>query len=926
MSTYRFDRLLSPRSVALVGASARPNAFGAAILRNLREAGFAGPIWPVNPRHDHVDGVQAFADLADLPEPADLVVIVTPPETVPEVVAAAGRRGCGAAVIITTGLGSGPGSLAEAARAAARRHSLRLVGPDSMGLAVPRAALNASLLARAPLPGDLALISQSRTVAAGIVAWAQARGTGFSGIVSLGNAIDVDIADCLDHFATDLRTRAILLSIDSVSDAPKFVSAARAAARAKPVVVLRSGRHDAARAADGRQATPQASPQASHTGITHTGILARTDAVYDAAFRRAGLLRVQDLDEMFSVVETLGRQRPFPGRRLAILANGRGVGAIAVDRLIDLGGTLAGLSEETRGRLAAALPGTNPAAWRNPVDIGADADGPRYAAALEALIADRDNDAVLVINVPTALSGGEAVASAIVEAVKTGRKGSFRARPVFAVTVGDEAAGEILSQAGIPRFATDADAVEGFTHLVRYREAQDDLTTTPAMLPADLVPDPGAARMIVDHVLAEGRTWLDPREMADLLAAYGIPAQPVTLAADADAAAEAAWPIIAAGGTVALKLVSPDVVHKSDVGGVRLGLSSEAAVREAAAEMRARVARERPAIRVTGFVVQAMLRRTQARELIAGLADDPVFGPVVVFGRGGTAVEVIDDRALALPPLDRRLAADLIGRTRVARRLKAYRDVAAADEAAVALVLVKLGQLAADLPELRELDINPLLADCDGVIALDARAAVAPLPPERRRDAGAGPSHARFAVRPYPAAWERHITLDGQAILVRPVRAEDEGLFEAFFRRVSAEDLRLRFFAPVRDFSHAFLARLTQLDYARAIAFVAIEEATGTMMGAVRLHADANHEAGEYAILVRSDLKGLGLGWALMGLMLDWARAEGLRHVEGQVLRENTTMLAMCRKLGFAVRTDPSDPDLMLVRRALSEESAAPES
>lgn len=911
MSTYRFDRLLSPRSVALVGASARPNAFGAAILRNLREAGFAGPIWPVNPRHDSVDGVQAFADLADLPEPADLVVIVTPPETVPEVVEAAGRRGCGAAVIITTGLGSGPDSLAEAARAAARRHSLRLVGPDSMGLAVPHAALNASLLARAPLPGDLALISQSRTVAAGIVAWAQARGTGFSGIVSLGNAIDVDIADCLDHFATCIRTRAILLSIDSVADAPKFMSAARAAARAKPVVVLRSGRHDTARSIDGRAAT-------------HTGILARKDAVYDAAFRRAGLLRVQDLDEMFSAVETLGRQRPFPGRRLAILANGRGVGAIAVDRLMDLGGTLAGLSDETRTRLAAGVPGTRPEAWRNPVDIGADADGPRYAAALEALIADRDNDALLVINVPTALSGGAAVAEAIVEAVKRGRKESFRARPVFAVTVGDEAAGEILSQAGIPRFATDADAVEGFTHLVRYREAQDDLTTTPAMLPADLVPDAGAARMIVDGVLAEGRTWLDPREMTDLLAAYGIPAQPVTLAADADAAAEAAWPIIAAGGTVALKLASPDVLHKSDVGGVRLGLTSEAAVREAAAEILARVAQERPGTRVTGFVVQAMLRRTQGRELIAGLVDDPVFGPVVVFGRGGTAVEVIDDRALALPPLDRRLAADLIDRTRVARRLKAYRDVAAADEAAVALVLVKLGQLAADLPELRELDINPLLADRDGVIALDARAAVAPLPPERRRDAGTGPSHARFAVRPYPGAWERRITLDDQTILVRPVRAEDEGLFEAFFKQVSAEDLRLRFFAPVRDFSHAFLARLTQLDYARAIAFVAIEEATGTMMGAVRLHADANHETGEYAILVRSDLKGLGLGWSLMGLMLDWARAEGLRHVEGQVLRENTTMLAMCRKLGFTVRTDPSDPDLMLVRRALTEESAGP--
>ncbi|GJD48929.1 Peptidyl-lysine N-acetyltransferase Pat [Methylobacterium crusticola] len=909
MSTYRFDRLLAPRSVALVGASARPHSSGAAILANLRAAGFAGPIWPVNPRRDAVDGLPACASVAGLPEAADLVVVVSPPGTVPDVIAEAGARGCGAAVVITAGLGTGPDSPAEAARRAARRHGLRLIGPDCMGLAMPAARLNASLLAQAPPAGDLALISQSRTVAAGIVAWAQERGHGFSGVVSLGQALDVDIADCLDHFAADRGTRAILLSIDAVADAPKFMSAARAAARAKPVVVLRSGRHETARGAAGRP-------------VTHTGILARPDAVYDAAFRRAGLLRVFDLDEMFSAVETLGRQRPFPGRRLALLANGRGVGAIAADRLIDLDGVLAGLSPETVERLAAAMPGTDPAAWRNPVDIGADADGPRYAAALAALLADGANDAVLVINVPTALSGGAAVATALVEAVRQSRRASFRAKPVFAVAVGDEAAGAILSAAGIPRFATDADAVEGFTHLVRYRAAQDDLTTTPASLPRDFAPDTARARRIVEGVLGEGRTWLDPGEVAGLLAAYAIPSLPVHLAADADAAAEAAWPIIAGGGTVALKVVSPDIVHKSEVGGVHLGLTSEAAVREAAAAILARAARDRPDAAISGFAVQPMLRRSQARELIAGLADDPVFGPVVVFGRGGTAVEVIDDRALALPPLDLRLAADLIARTRVARRLKAYRDVAAADAQAVALVLVKLARMAADLPELRELDINPLLADEGGVVALDGRAAVAPLPAAARRDAGSGPSHARLAIRPYPSAWERRIVRDGQPVLIRPVRAEDEGLFEAFFHHVSMDDLRLRFFAPVRDFNHAFLARLTQLDYARAIAFVAIDEASGAMMGAVRLHADANHETGEYAILVRSDLKGLGLGWSLMGLMLEWARAEGLREVDGQVLRENTTMLAMCRKLGFTLRTDPSDPELLLVRLALDRPPA----
>ncbi|WP_407526667.1 GNAT family N-acetyltransferase [Methylobacterium oryzisoli] len=906
MSTYRFDRILRPRSVALAGASGRETSFGAAILRNLRGAEFPGPIWPVNPQRDRVDDLPCYPDIGALPEAADLVVVASPPETVAGIVAAAGARGCGGAVIITANLDSGPDSPAETARRAARAHGLRLLGPECMGLAVPGAQLNASLLARMPPKGDLALIAQSRTVAAGIVEWAAGRGYGFSGVLSLGLALDVDIADCLDHFAEDRHTRAILLHLEAIADAPKFMSAARAAARAKPVVVLRSGRHEAA---------------APGPFATHSGILARPDAVYDAAFRRAGLLRVQALPEMFSAVETLGRQRPFPGKRLAVVTNGRGVGALAVDRLADLGGTLASLSEDTCARLAAALPALDlpPASWRNPLDLGADADGARYAAALDPLLADRGNDAVLVVNVPTALSGGQDVAEAVAGAVRRARQASFRAKPVFAVSIGDGAAAtEVLRAAGIPRFPTDAEAVEGFMHLVHYREAQDDLMKTPASLPQDFTPDVAAARRIVGAAVAAGRSWLDPREVAGLLACYAIPTLEVHFAADAEAAAGAAWPFIAAGRTVALKVVSPAIVHKSDIGGVHLDLTSEAAVREAAAEILARAARDRPDAAVTGFVVQPMLRRPKARELIAGLADDPVFGPVVVFGRGGTAVEVVDDRALALPPLDLRLAAELIGRTRVSRRLKAYRDVAAADEHAVALVLVKIAQLAADLPEVRDLDINPLLADETGVIALDARVAVAPVT-GRRRDAGAGLSHARFAVRPYPAEWERRIRLDDHPILVRPVRPEDEGLFEEFFRHVSEADLRLRFFAPVRDFSHAFLARLTQLDYARAIAFVAVDAANGAMMGAVRLHADANHASGEYAILVRSDLKGLGLGWALMGLMIEWARAEGLRHVEGQVLRENTTMLAMCRKLGFAMRSDPADPEVMLVRLALDE-------
>ena len=444
--------------------------------------------------------------------------------------------------------------------------------------------------------------------------------------------------------------------------------------------------------------------------------------------------------------------------------------------------------------------------------------------------------------------------------------------------------------------------------LVRYREAQSELMETPDALPRDFVPDPATAGRIVAGAVREGRRWLDPIEVNGLLRAYDIPVAPVTLAGNADEAAAAARPVLAAGGTVAVKILSPDIVHKSDIGGVKLDLTTEEAVRRATDDILDRAARLKPGARVTGVTVQAMVRRAKARELIAGIADDPTFGPVVVFGSGGTAVEVIDDKALALPPLDLKLASDLIARTRVSRILKAYRDVPAADEHAVALVLVKLAQLAADHPEMRELDVNPLLADRDGVIAVDARVAV------ERVEGRKGRGHPRFSVRPYPGEWERTLTTrDGRKVFIRPVRPEDEELFLNFFKRVSTEDLRLRFFAPIRDFSHAFLAKLIQIDYARAIAFVAIEVETGEMMGAVRLHADANHETGEYAILMRSDLKGLGLGWELMLMMVEWAKAEGLSTVEGQVLRENTTMLEMCRRLGFGIRTDPADPDVKIV-------------
>jgi acetyltransferase len=892
MSTYRFEALLAPSRIAVVGAGDRPGSVGRAIIDGLRAGGFTGDIVPVHPREVSVDGLACSPRLADMPQPPDLVLVATPPAAVPAIVEEAGRIGAAAAVILSAHLGHGEAAPVGAAQAAARQHGLRLIGPDSIGLSVPARGLNATLLARPPKPGDIALISQSGTVASAIAEWGWRHGVGFSAVMTLGRSADIDIADCLDYFAEDYHTRAIVLSLHHVADARKFLTAARAAARAKPVVVLRTGRHEA----------PGRRPE------THTGALARPGAVYEAAFRRAGLLAVDGLDAMFSAVETLGRQRPFPGNRLMIVSNGRGIGALAADHLTDRGGTLAAPAEATLESLAPVRHGRH----ANPLDLGIDAVPGDYVRALEPLLAGRDSDAIVAVHVPTARAGSRDVAETVAGTVAKARSAGRR-KPVFAVSIGeDEAIRSIYAEAKIPLFATDADAVEGFLHLVRYREAQTDLMRTPDALPRDFSPDVAAARRIVDQALAEGRTWLDPHAVTELLTAYRIVSVPVTLAPDPDGAAAAAWPLIAGGGTVVLKLVSPDVVHKSEVGGVRLGLTSEADVREAAHAMIARVRELRPDARVAGFAVQPMMRRPQGRELIAGLAEDPVFGPVVVFGRGGTAVEVIDDRALALPPLDLALASELIGRTRVARRLEAYRDVPAADLQAIALLLVKLAQLAADLPVVRELDINPLLADADGAIALDARVRIAPEPArsERRR----GNWHPRFAIRPYPSDWERRLDVGERCVQVRPVRPDDEEMFRTFFAQVDPEDVRLRFFAPVRDFSHAFLARLTQLDYSRAIAFVAIDEAAEEgrrMLGAVRLHANANHDTGEFAILVRSDIKGTGLGVALMRMMIDWARAEGIGCVEGSVLAENRPMRAVCRHLGFEERPMPDDPSLV---------------
>lgn len=892
MSIYGLTRFFTPQSIAIVGASPNPSSLGGAVYANTITAGFRGRIDPVNPKYDEISGRRCVASVDQLETAPDLLVVATPAATVPAIIETAAMRGVGAAIVISSGLGHGAGSLAEQMHAPARARGLRVIGPNCLGVIAPHSALNTSFASVMPEAGSLAVISQSGAIAAAMAEWGKSHSIGFSAIVSVGDQVDVDVGDLLDFFALDQHTHAILLYVESVKESRKFMSAARAAARVKPVVVVKSGRHD-----EGKRAA-----------ATHTGALAGSDAVYDAAFRRAGLLRVNGMDELFAAAQTLAFCRGVGGSRLAILTNGGGFGVLAVDSLVDRGYRPAGLSPETMARLNSALPPL----WShaNPVDIIGDADAARFTAALEALIEDPQNDAILVLDVQTALASSLDTAKAVRDVIVAERSHQLNPKPVLTSFIG--AADEVetvFRAARVPHYETEIEAIGGFAHLARRAELLQSLMARPAAAPDDFKGDEKAVRTIVEAARGEGRDWLVPFETDAVLKAYGIPSVPLRKAASASAAADAAREFIAQGLPVAVKILSPDIQHKSDVDGVRLSLTSEADVRASAETVIANARRLRPKARIDGVIVQPMITRPRARELITGLARDPIFGSVIVFGHGGVAVEIVKDKAIALPPLDEQRALDLIAQTRISRLIDAYRNVPAARRDLVALVLVRLSQLAADIPEILEIDINPLLADDAGVLALDARISIDPVPLPTDR-----PHHAHFAIRPYPKEWERTLALrDGRRFMVRPVRPEDESLYEEFFRHVNADDMRLRFFGLVKDISHAFIARLTQIDYGRSIALLAFDEISGALIGVVRLHADPDHQNGEYAILLRSDWKGIGLGWALMELIIEYARKEGLRRISGQVLRDNVTMINMCRELGFSIEEDRDDRNSVAV-------------
>ncbi|MBN9310940.1 bifunctional acetate--CoA ligase family protein/GNAT family N-acetyltransferase [Devosia sp.] len=872
MTIRNLDQCFRPGSVAVVGASPKPQSVGSIVLNNIRSGGFAGPVYPVNPKYDRIDGLACYARASDLPQAPDVAIIVTPPQVVPGVIAELGARGCTAAVVITAGVGAASG-LRQAMLDAARPHLMRVVGPNTIGMLSPLVRLNASFAHLPAQAGKLGLISQSGAIVSSILDWAAADGVGFSQLISLGDMADVDVGDCLNWLAADDATSTILMYLESVPEPRKFMSAARAAARIKPVIAVKPGRHG----------------EAAQAAMTHTGALAGSDTVIEAALHRAGVIRVRNLEQLFSAAEVTTRFRPLTSGRLGIVTNGGGAGVLAVDDLLDLDGTLATLSPETLAGLDAALPAT----WShaNPVDIIGDAPPERYGAAVAAVAADAAVDALLVMNCPTALSSPLQAAETVGRLATNGLIGG---KPTVACWLGKqtaEPARVVLREAGIVAVDTPAAAAEAVDFLTRWSRLRQRLERVPPSAGA-VRGDAERVRDILGQVARDGRTLLTEPEAKAVIAAYGIPVPETHVVVSDEEVGTAAADLLTRHEAVVVKLYSRQISHKSDIGGVVLDITSREQAMVAAAGIRDRV-KAAGLGAFEGFTVQPMITRRHAHELLLGLKTDPSFGPVIVFGAGGVAVEVVRDTATGLVPLDEVLAGDLIDGTRIARLLAGYRDRPPAARESVVAALLALSQLAVEQPAIVAIDVNPLLVDDKGAIALDARIEI-----DGGRLREPAPNH-RLAVRPYPSGWDSRADCEGRSFELRPMRPADAALYPRFLERVSAEDMRLRFLVPTQRLSREVIARLSQLDYDRDIAFVALEADTGDLAGICRYSSDPDHERAEFGILVRSDLQGIGLGSALMRRLLDYARADGLRRIDGLILRENRDMLDLAARMGF---------------------------
>jgi len=880
-----------PQAIAVFGASDKPGSVAGRVYHNLIEGGYAGPIFPINPSHAQIGMARCYPDLASTQAPVDMVVIGTPAKTVPAILQQCGEHGVRVAIILSAGFSENgqTGVLQQALLQAARQFNIRILGPNCLGLIRPRAALNATFSNSTALRGNLALISQSGALCTAILDWAARRQIGFSAIVSLGDALDIDFGGLLDYLALDTDTRGIILYVEGIRDARGFMSGLRSAARMKPVVVLKVGRH----------------PQSAQAALSHTGAMVGSDEVFDAALQRAGAVRVHDVNALFATAQLLANQHRVSGNRLVIITNGGGPGVMATDRALDLGVVMAQLSATSLEQLKSLMP----AHWTpgNPVDLLGDAPPHRYDQAVQICLRDPGVDGVLVLLTPQAMTHPDQVAQGIVAirppAMKT----------VLTCWMGLEqvqSARELFARHKIPSFTTPETAVEAFAYLVAYYRNQQLLLQVPGPLREDSRADVDGAHMIIGVALSEQRQLLNRSETNAVLAAFGIPVMPAIVCRSANEALIAAESL---GFPVAMKINSPDITHKTDVEGIRLNITGAQAVRSSYRDLIETVQRNRPEARLEGVTVEAMYRKPHGRELMAGVLRDQVFGPVITFGAGGTMLEFIRDRTTALPPLNTLIIDDMISRTRVSGLLDGFRNQPPVDRQAIRQILRQLSELVCELPQIRELDINPFIVSEDGAVVLDARIVV------DSHSNGLDP-YAHMAVHPYPSRFSSRWQLaDGTDVISRPIRPEDAGIETAFIARLSEQAKYFRFMRALHQLTPEMLVRFTQIDYDREMALIALIREAGEEreIAVARYITNPDGVSCEFAIVVADEWTKKGIGSQLMHQLMAVAKSRGLRNMEGEVLSDNRAMLDMARALGFSVLPSRDDPGVMWVSRAL---------
>jgi acetyltransferase len=892
MPQHYLHPLFNARSVAVFGASEREDSVAGTLYRNLRNAGYSGTVYPVNPKHETVFGERCYASADALPATPELALIATPAPSVAQIMEACGQRGIRHAIVLSAGfreVGEQGAELEEAVKQVAKKYGIRFIGPNCLGIQRPSIGLNATFSQGATQAGDLALVSQSGALCTAMLDWAETNGIGFSSVISTGASADLDFGEILDYLASDNQTKGILLYIEGIRDARRFMSALRATARFKPIVMVKVGRHEAG----------------SRAVQSHTGALVGSDAVFDAVVRRAGVVRVNTILQLFASARALSSHIQPTGNRLAIVTNGGGPGVMATDLAVEMGVRMAELSPATVEGLNTVLPEN----WShgNPLDIIGDATAARYRAAVDACLADDNVDGVLVMLTPQAMTRPTEAAAAVVEAAKASRK------PVLSCWMGEAQVHEgrrLFKQAGMPYFTTPEPAVEVFSFLSAFYENQRQLMQTPGPLSQEVEPDVEGARLIIESALAQGRHLLNEVESKALLSAFRIPIATTMIARNPMEAMLMAQQM---GFPVAMKINSPDITHKSDVNGVRLGLPSGQAVRSAFGEMLADVRRIRPEATLDGIVIEPMVIRPNAHEVLLGMTSDPVLGPVIVFGAGGVDVEAFQDRAVTLPPLNRYLAHDLIRRTRVATLLGPFRNRPPADMAALENVLLRLSEMVCELPWLAELDINPLLVDEHGALVLDARIVIAPRVPSADR-------YGHMAIHPYPAHLVTHWQLpSGNDVLIRPIRPEDADLTQTFVRSLSEETKYFRFMDTLSELAPATLVRLTQIDYAREMALLALSEIDGreVELGVARYAINPDGTSCEFALVVSDQWQKQGIGHKLMDVLMDVARGKGVKLMEGEVLKSNHPMLKLVASLGFRIEPHPEDEAVRWISRTL---------